>query len=303
MYCLFTNDVETTSIWHNSLRNEMGWKVYNEGMPMLLDLYKRYEIKTTFFFTGYIAKLCPEIVKMVVPYGHEVASHGMSHEKCNGFDVLPLKKQISHLIKSKKILEDLSGHEVVSFRAPALRVSNNTVYALEESGYKFDSSIASQRFDMLLSIGAIKKLNWLTAPRLPYRASKNNLFRKGKSDIIEIPLSATLIPYVGTTMRTLPKITGIQRKLLALEAKKTGKPIVFDIHPNEFIDESGEESLRIKRVENMFISFFQDTIRSKLKINNLGIKGYNLYKNQVEYFIKKNFKFCSVKDFASKLDL
>ena len=65
-YCLLTNDVETTSIWHNKLRNETGINVYKYGMPRLLDLYSKYNIKSTFYFTGYIAKLIPDIVKMII---------------------------------------------------------------------------------------------------------------------------------------------------------------------------------------------------------------------------------------------
>lgn len=42
-YCLLTNDVETTSIWLNNLRNETGWKVYREGMPILLDIYEKHD--------------------------------------------------------------------------------------------------------------------------------------------------------------------------------------------------------------------------------------------------------------------
>ena len=100
---------------------------------------------------------------MVIPYGHEVGSHGMSHKKKDGFDLMNIKKQILHLKESKNILEDISGQQVISFRAPALRVSKNTVLALEEAEYKFDSSVASQRFDMFMSFGGMKKLNWITA--------------------------------------------------------------------------------------------------------------------------------------------
>ena len=296
-YCLLTNDVETTSIWHNTLRDETGLKVLKEGMPLLLDLYQKYNIQSTFFFTGYIAKLYPDIVKMILPYGHEVASHGLSHKKENGFDVMPLKKQIAHLKESKKILEDISGHEVISFRAPALRVSDNTVIALEEAGYKIDSSVASQRFDMFMSFGGLKKLKWLTAPRLPYRTSKKSLFKKGNSSIIEIPLSATLLPYVGTTMRIFPLISSFQRKILALESKITGKPVVFDIHPNEFIDESNEERKIAKRSSNPIASFLQDTLRSILKTRNLGVKGLRLYNREIKYFNNKNFEFLKIQDY------
>ena len=157
-YCLLSNDVETTSIWHNTLRDETGYKVLTEGMPLLLELYAKYDVKSTFFFTGYIAKLYPEIVKMVLPYGHEVGSHGLSHEKEDGFDVMPFEKQLSHLKESKEILEDIIGEEIISFRAPALRVNNDTALALKETGFKIDSSVASQRFDMFMSFGGLKKI-------------------------------------------------------------------------------------------------------------------------------------------------
>ena len=302
-YCLLTNDVETTSIWHNSLRDETGLKVLQEGMPLLLDLYEKYNIKSTFFFTGYIAKLYPEIVKMIVPFGHEVASHGMSHIKSNGFDVMPLEKQIRHLKESKELLEDISGQEVISFRAPALRVNKNTVSALEESGYKIDSSVASQRFDMFMSFGGLKKLNWITAPRLPYRASQESLFKRGDSSIIEIPLSASFLPYVGTTMRIFPILTSWQRRMLSFESRLNGKPIVFDIHPNEFIDESNEKKMFERRSGNPVSSFLQDTIRSKLKVKNLGIKGRDIYEREIKYFIAKNYSFSTIKDYCLKQKL
>jgi len=302
-YCLLSNDVETTSIWHNSLRDITGKRVFEEGMPLLLDLYEKYQIKSTFFFTGYIAKLYPEVVKMVIPYGHEVGSHGMSHTKENGFDVMPFEKQKQHLIESKKLLEDLSGQEVISFRAPALRVNESTSLALEESGFLIDSSVASQRFDMFMSFGGLKKLNWLTAPRLPYRTTSESLFRKGSGRIIEVPLSASLLPYVGTTLRIFPKLSSLQRRILAFESKNNGKPIVFDVHPNEYIDESHEERQFERRSKNPISSFLQDTLRSQLKIKNLGLNGLKLYEREIQYFNRKGFEFKTIKDYVQTLDL
>ena len=302
-YCLLSNDVETTSIWHNTLRDKTGLKVLKEGMPRLLDLYDKYNIKSTFFFTGYISKLYPEIVKMVIPYGHEIGSHGLSHEKEDGFDVMPLKKQIAHLSESKKILEDICGYEVISFRAPALRVNNDTAIALSASGYKIDSSVASQRFDMFMSFGGLKKLNWLTAPRMPYMSDKESLFKKGNGDIIEVPLSASLLPYLSTTMRIFPTLTSFQRKIMAFETAKTGKPIVFDTHPNEFIDESDEAREINKRSKNILAAFLQDTLRSKLKVKNLGEKGLEIYEREIAYFDKHNFKFCNIKEYCEQTGL
>ena len=121
---LWTNDVETHSIWFNALRDETGLKVLKEGMSLLLDIYREYNIKSTFFFTGTIAEKFPGVVKMILPYQHEVGSHAYSHEPDQAFDTLPYKKQLEHLKKSKQVLEDISGQEVISFRAPALRIWN-----------------------------------------------------------------------------------------------------------------------------------------------------------------------------------
>ena len=178
-YALFTNDVETTSIWFNTLRDETGLKVLKEGMPILLDIYERFNIRSTFFFTGYIAQLYPEIVKMILPFGHEVGSHAMSHKTEDGFDVLDFKAQKDNLAESKKILEDISGQEIISFRSPALRVNKYTPRALIETGFKIDSSVASSRFDAFFSFGTKQKLKWLFAPRLPYITREDNLAKRG----------------------------------------------------------------------------------------------------------------------------
>lgn len=301
-YCLLTNDVETTSIWHNTLRDETGKLVLEEGMPILLDLYQAFNIKSTFFFTGYIAQKFPDVVKMIMPAGHEIGCHGLSHKVEHGFDVLSFKEQVRHLTESKKILEDISGQKVVTFRAPALRVNQDTSQALTETGFLYDSSVASQRFDAFLSFGGMNKLNWITAPRLPYRTSPESLFKKGDGQIIEIPLSAMGFPYVGTTMRIFPNISKFVRMVLAIETKINGKPIVFDIHPNEFLEEGAKQSKReIERRSKGYLSYLlKDLVRSKLKVRNLGKKAIPLYKEEIEYFKSKKFEFITIQDFAKR---
>ena len=156
----FTNDVETTSLKNHCLSDRTGEKVLKEGMPILLEIYNKCNISSTFFFTGHIAEKFPEIVKMVLLEGHEIGCHGYTHFANSAFDVLNLDEQVQHLKKAKTILENISGQEVISFRAPALRVNEFTVKALELTGFKIDSSVAPQRGDMFFSFGSLKKLNW-----------------------------------------------------------------------------------------------------------------------------------------------
>lgn len=302
-YVLWTNDVETTSIWYNTLRDQTGEKVLRKGMPQLLDLYSRYSVKSTFYYTWYIARLFPDVVKMVAEAGHEIASHGKSHLKENGFDVMPFERQKRHLVESKKLLEDISGKEVVSFRAPALRVNQYTALALIESGYKIDSSVASQRFDFFFSFGSATKLNWLTAPRKPYKTDPNNIFKKGSGPLVEVPLSAFVFPYLGTTMRIFPGLTNIQKRMIHQESSRTGKPVVFDIHPNEFIDEFDEPRKIVSRSKNPVSYFLQDWLRSKLKVKNLGPAAIPLFEKQINYFKNQGYRALTVKSYCEEMEL
>ena len=299
-YCILTNDVETHSIWFNTLRDETGQKVLEEGMPLLLDIYKKFNIKSTFYFVGDMAEKFPDVVKMILPYGHEVASHGWSHEVNQAFDVLSFEEQKDHLIRSKNILEDISKQKVISFRAPALRVNHHTPLALAEAGFTNDSSVASQRFDMFLSFGGIKKLNWMRAPRLPYRTAPDNLFKKGNGPLIELPLTAFLFPFVGTTLRLFPSITSFQQKLFNLETSYNKKPLVFDVHPNEFIDEHSEKRVIARRTNNPIKYLLSDVIRGKMKIKNLGKKAVPLYEDFISYYVEKGYEFVTVKEYVDR---
>ena len=124
-YTLFTNDVDDTSILLNTLRDETVFMVYHEGLLIFMEIYDELNLKSA-FFTGYIARLIPDLFKMVVKYGLRVGSHEKSHIRENGFDVMPLEKQIRHLEETKKLVEDISGIEVTSFTATALRVNDYT---------------------------------------------------------------------------------------------------------------------------------------------------------------------------------
>jgi len=302
-YGFLTNDVETTSIWHNALRDDTGRKVLKEGMPLLLDLYSKYDIRSTFFVTGYLAALYPEIVKMIQASGHEVACHGLVHDADKAFDIMSPKEQLQHLVKSKKILEDISGEEVVSFRAPALRVNEYTPKALIEAGFCIDSSTAPQRFDFFLSYGGLKKLRWLISPRLPYYTSEKSLLKKGDSEILEVPLNSFFISYIGTTMRMFPVLAALMRRLVHLEYKIHDKPLNFLFHPNEIIDESDEVIDKIgKRTNNYLKYLLAEKLRRNLKIKNLGAPGFELYKNQVDYFIKKEYRFITIKEYKKIYD-
>lgn len=298
--CLITNDVETTSILNHKLRDKTGEYVLNQGMPRLLDLYEKFGVKATFFYTGHIARLYPEVVKMAFCRGHEVGSHGFTHEVDKAFDVMPPEEQLSHLRQSKRILEDIIGEEVVSFRAPAARIDKAFPKVLQEAGFKVDSSVSSQRMDMMFSFGALKKLHWLTAPRKAYFTQEDNIFRKGSSGILEAPISAFGFPYIGTFMRVAPVINRFTRNVLYWETLCNGRQFVFLTHPNEFIDEDWEGGKIERRAKNYVSYLMGDVLRHKLKVKNLGEKALPIFERELTFFQKKGFEFITCKDLYNR---
>lgn len=296
MYFLMTNDVESFSIPLNRFDTETAEKVYKQGLPRLLDLYARHDIKCTFYFTGTMCELVPDSVDLVKAHGHEIGCHSYSHAEDKALDVLSYAEQLTELKKAKKVIESLAG-KIESFRAPALRLNCDTVNALEETGFTSDSSIYPQRFDGPFTFGSKRKLRWLVAPRKTYFLSYESITRKGSSNILEIPISAFLFSFTGTVMRIRPSITKLLRNYLFFEAKRTEKPVVFLFHPNECLDFSGK-AVPTRRATNFFEHLFADVIRQKRKLKNMGMNSLNLLDGILASASEYGFEFVSASEYT-----
>lgn len=296
MKVFFTNDVEHTSV-NGEVYTRIAEQVDEEGLPRLLDLYDRYEVRSTFFVLGQLAELKPNIVKQIIAHGQEVGSHGYQHDYRKAFDLMTLEEQIAELRHSKDFLEQIGGNEVVSFRAPALRVNSYTPLALIEAGYKFDSSVAPQRLDAFMSLGAKNKKQWLHAPRAIYETAENNLAREGKSGIIEVPISSFGIPYIGTVMRLSPHmLTPLVRRVLYREGRRKNTPITFLFHPSEAVQEIAEEYQPIHRAQSKLGYLMSDVLRAKVKLRNLNLEALDLLEKELKFWHDKGAEFKQIQE-------
>jgi polysaccharide deacetylase family protein (PEP-CTERM system associated) len=197
----------------------------------ILQAFLDRKIMGTFFVLGYIAEHYPEIVEMIEREGHEIATHGYSHMQVYRQKPEDFK---SELLKSKDIIESISGKSVYGYRAPewsigkrvAKRNKKMSAWVLEilaQSGFHYDSSIAPLRI-----IGVSD------APTSPYT------IRTEYGDIKEVP------PLVMSTfMGNIPIGGGWGLRMMSyLDIKNTIKrfnqahhPVLIYIHPWE-IDEN-----------------------------------------------------------------
>lgn len=295
MYFLMTNDVESFSIPLNRMDDATANDVYRTGLPRLLDVYSKHDIKCTFYFTGELVEKSPEALELVLDHGHDIGCHGYDHSHIQAFDSMRLEEQKAQLNKAKSIIENIAG-KITDFRAPALRINESTIRALEETGFRTDSSISSQRFDGPLTFGSKKKLKWLTAPRMPYHPSYGSVFKRGESNILELPISAFIFSYIGTTMRVSPVILRSLEKILFAESVRTKKPIVFLFHPNECLD-ANSGAIPSRRGSNAIEHLFADVIRHELKIHNLGMRAVKLIDGVIKRAKEKNFEFVTVDEY------
>ena len=56
------------------------------GVPRILALLERHEVKATFFVPGYTAHRYPAVVRAIAEAGHEIAHHSYFHENTIGMD-------------------------------------------------------------------------------------------------------------------------------------------------------------------------------------------------------------------------
>ncbi|HUL30591.1 MAG TPA: DUF3473 domain-containing protein [Thermodesulfobacteriota bacterium] len=127
-------------------------------------LSPQHSPKGSFFVLGWIAERYPGLVRKIQQEGHEIACHGYAHRLIYTQSKEEFRRDIR---RAKSILEDVTGGEVIGYRAPSYSVTNKSNWAFEvllEEGFRYDSSVFPIRHDFY---GMPK------APRFPFLISLN----------------------------------------------------------------------------------------------------------------------------------
>ena len=106
----------------------------------LLDLFAENDVKSTFFTLGWVAKRCPDVIKRIVDEGHELASHGLAHQRATTMSRDEFRADVS---QSKAILEDIGGVAIKGYRAPSFSVNDDNIWVydvIKELGFVYSSS-------------------------------------------------------------------------------------------------------------------------------------------------------------------
>lgn len=189
------------------------------NVERILQLLDAAETKATFFTLGWIAERYPQLVRRIVDGGHELASHGYGHERASDLDAAAFSADIE---AAKKLLEDISGHEVKGYRAPSFSIGESNLWAfdcLERADYRYSSSIYPIRHD---------HYGMPDAPRFAHRV---------RTGLLEVPVTTARLlnrnwpASGGGYFRLLPY--AVSRWLLQRVNRHDGQAAVFYFHPWE----------------------------------------------------------------------
>lgn len=171
----FTVDFED---WYHGIELPYSdWHKYERrienGFYPVFDALQKHNVKATFFTLGWVAKEYPKLIKELSAAGHELGSHGYSHEKVYNLTHQQFRKEVRD---SKKILEDITSTPVICYRAPFFSITSKSLWALEilaEEGYTIDCSISPIK-------------TW----RYGISNCPDEIFRIKEANLIEFPVSS-----------------------------------------------------------------------------------------------------------------
>ncbi|MDX2502922.1 MAG: DUF3473 domain-containing protein [Gammaproteobacteria bacterium] len=188
----------------------------------LMDMFDEAQVKATFFVLGWVADRNRSLIKEIAQRGHEVASHGYSHQLIYNQTPEVFREET---IRSKTLLEDIVQMPVRGYRAASYSITKESLWALDilaEAGFDYDSSIFPVRHD---------RYGMPDTPEHPYM-----LKTPAGNSIIEFPLStAKIINY------RLPVAGGGYFRLYPYWLSRMGLrqinrqqyPFIFYLHPWE----------------------------------------------------------------------
>lgn len=191
------------------------------NIERILALMDEAGVKGTFFTLGWIAERYPAMVRRIVAQGHELASHGYAHLRASDQTAAEFMDDIS---RSKAILEDIGGKQVLGYRAPSFSIGTRNLWALDsllQAGYRYSSSIYPIRHD---------HYGMPDAPRFAF-------YPHGENGLLEIPITTVQLMHKnlpaggGGYFRFFPY--ALSRWLLQRVNARDQQPGIFYFHPWE----------------------------------------------------------------------
>jgi len=122
---------------------------YKEGLPRLMDMFDRRQVKVTSHMVGAAVDLHPALAKEIVQRGHEAAGHGQTWTP--QFSMTPAQERESYK-QGIASIERATGTRPVGFNAFWLRGTPHTLEILQELGFIYHIDDVSRDEPFLINV-------------------------------------------------------------------------------------------------------------------------------------------------------
>lgn len=103
-----------------------------DQIPGMLEIFKEYDVKATFFVTGRWAGNNPEVLEIIYKEGHEIENHGYSHSHPDQDSIAKNKEEI---LKTEEVIQKVIGEKTSFFAPPYGERGKNGLQSADELGY------------------------------------------------------------------------------------------------------------------------------------------------------------------------
>ena len=108
------------------------------ALPRILETYRKYDIRQTFFIPAWCIEQYPETIEAILADGHEIAHHGYIHE--NPLDQ-SREEQLYWLQRGIEVIDKYTGKRPRGWRAPLYNFSDDSADLLIQEGFAYDASL------------------------------------------------------------------------------------------------------------------------------------------------------------------
>lgn len=152
------------------------------GTPRLVELFRRFGLRTSWFIPGHSIETFPREMAAVAAAGHEVGLHGYSHE--NPIAMSP-QQEAAVLDRCIELVTALAGRKPAGYVAPWWEFSAVSAQLLIERGFRYDNSLMHHDFQPYwLRVGD----HWTKIDYgKPAQEWMKPLVRGTETDLVEIP--------------------------------------------------------------------------------------------------------------------
>lgn len=113
------------------------------AIPRILDLLRKYGVRSTFFIPGFTLETYPAQCAAIVEAGHEIAHHGWTHVPPND---MTREQEESGLVRANEQIRKVTGQYARGYRSPSWDLSPNSMDLLLKHDFLYDTSMMADDY-------------------------------------------------------------------------------------------------------------------------------------------------------------